>query len=46
MESGIVKKDKLHLLLKEANELTEIFTASGFTAKSNKPDKLLKKLKK
>ena len=33
-ESGIVKKKLLENLLKEANELTAIFTSSGQTAKS------------
>ena len=33
MESGIVKKKLLKELLKEANELTAIFTASGNTTK-------------
>jgi four helix bundle protein len=32
-ESGIVKKSKLELLLKEANELTAIFTAARDTAR-------------
>jgi len=33
IESGIIKKELLIDLLKEANELTAIFTASGNTAK-------------
>jgi four helix bundle protein len=33
IEAGIVKKELLVELLKEANELTAIFTASGNTAK-------------
>ncbi|MCX6291055.1 MAG: four helix bundle protein [Bacteroidetes bacterium] len=35
IESGIIKKERLKELLKEANELTAIFTASGNTAKTN-----------
>lgn len=34
-ESGIIKSEKTNLLLKEANELTAIFTAAGKTAKQN-----------
>ncbi len=34
IESGIMKKQLLENLLKESNELTAIFTASGQTAKS------------
>jgi four helix bundle protein len=33
IESGIIKKELLKYILKEANELTSIFTASGHTAK-------------
>jgi four helix bundle protein len=33
IDSGIVKKELLSEILKEANELTAIFTASGNTAK-------------
>lgn len=36
IESGIMKKESLESLLKEANELTAIFTASGRTAKSKR----------
>ena len=36
VESGIIKKDLLNELLKEANELTAIFTSSGNTAKSKR----------
>lgn len=36
IESGIIKKELLDDLLKEANELTAIFTASGDTAKTNR----------
>ena len=36
IESGIIKKELLKDILKEANELTAIFTASGHTAKFNK----------
>lgn len=35
-ESGIIKKKLLENLLKESNELTAIFTASGNTAKKKK----------
>jgi four helix bundle protein len=35
-ESELMEKEKLEDLLKEANELTAIFTASGKTAKENK----------
>ncbi|MEX2115804.1 MAG: four helix bundle protein, partial [Bacteroidota bacterium] len=33
VESAIVAQDKINRLLKEADELTAIFTASGKTAK-------------
>ena len=36
IESGIIKKKLLESLLKEANELTAIFTASASTAKRKK----------
>ncbi len=36
IESGIMKKELLEDLLKEANELTAIFTATGKTAKTNR----------
>lgn len=35
VESGLLKQERLATLLKEAYELTAIFTASGKTAKSN-----------
>jgi len=35
LESGMIKKEELEPLIKEANELTAIFTASGKTAKQN-----------
>ena len=35
-ESGLMRKERLSDLLKEANELTAIFTASGRTAKTNR----------
>jgi len=37
LESGLVKKEKLEPLIKEADELTAIFTASGKTARQNNP---------
>ena len=36
VESGLMKKERLQELIKEADELTAIFTASGKTAKANK----------
>lgn len=36
IEAEIVDKKQVELLLKEANELTAIFTAAGKTAKENK----------
>ena len=36
-EADLLKKEKLQALLKEADELTAIFTASGKTARKNKP---------
>jgi len=36
IESGIIKRESVQDLLKEANELTAIFTASGKTARKNK----------
>lgn len=36
IESEILKKSQVESLLKEANELTAIFTASGKTARGNK----------
>ncbi len=35
-ESGLMRKERLSDLLKEANELTAICTASGRTAKTNR----------
>lgn len=35
-EGNLIKKDKLQELIKEADELTAIFTASGKTARQNK----------
>jgi four helix bundle protein len=37
VESSLLKKEKLQYLLKEADELTAIFTVSGKTAKQNNP---------
>ena len=37
LESGLVKKERLEPLIKEADELTAIFTASGKTARQNNP---------
>ena len=37
VESNLLKKEKLLYLLKEADELTAIFTASGKTARQNNP---------
>jgi len=36
-ESGLIEKEKLIFLIKEADELTAIFTASGKTARLNNP---------
>ena len=36
-EANLLKGEKLETLLKEADELTAIFTASGKTAKQNNP---------
>ena len=36
-ESGLIAKEKLIFLIKEADELTAIFTASGKTARQNNP---------
>jgi four helix bundle protein len=36
-ESGLLKKEKIQDLLKETDELTAIFTATGRTAKLNNP---------
>ena len=35
-ESGLIKYEKLENLMKEANELTAIFTSSGRTARNKK----------
>jgi len=35
-EAELIEKEKLHYLLKETDELTAIFTASGKTARENK----------
>ena len=37
MEADLLKKEKLHGILTEADELTAIFTASGKTARLNNP---------
>ena len=37
VEADLLKKEKLHGILKEADELTAIFTASGKTARFNNP---------
>ena len=39
IETGLLAKKNVNLLLKEADELTAIFTASGKTAKCKKKDK-------
>jgi four helix bundle protein len=36
-ESNLLKKERLQNILKEADELTAIFTASGKTARQNNP---------
>lgn len=36
-EANLLEKDKLQELIKEADELTAIFTASGKTARQNNP---------
>jgi len=36
-EANLIKKEKLMKLLREADELTAIFTASGKTARQNNP---------
>ena len=45
VESNLLKKEKLLYLLKEADELTAIFTASGKTARQNNPNFSLAKQK-
>ena len=42
VDSGIMKKEMLNELLKEANELIAIFTASGQTAKLKRNNSHLK----
>jgi four helix bundle protein len=37
VEANLLKKEKLNDMIKEANELTAIFTASGKTARQNNP---------
>ena len=37
VEANLLKKEKLQDLIKEADELTAIFTASGKTARQNNP---------
>ncbi len=37
LEANLLNKEKLEKVIKEANELTAIFTASGKTAKQNNP---------
>jgi four helix bundle protein len=37
VESGLLEKGRVQNLIKEADELTAIFTASGKTAKQNNP---------
>ena len=37
MDSGLLKKEVLAEMIREANELTAIFTATGRTAKQNHP---------
>ena len=39
VEANLLQKEKLHCIIKEADELTAIFTASGKTARLNKPMK-------
>jgi four helix bundle protein len=41
-EAYLLKKEKLRDMLKEANELTAIFTASGKTARQNNPKSAIK----
>jgi four helix bundle protein len=36
-EANLLKKERLHDIVKEADELTAIFTASGKTARLNNP---------
>ena len=37
LEANLLNKEKLQYLIKEANELTAIFTSSGKTARQNNP---------
>jgi four helix bundle protein len=37
LEANLLQKDRLESLIREADELTAIFTASGKTAKQNNP---------
>ena len=37
VEADLLKEEKLHVIIKEADELTAIFTASGKTARQNNP---------
>ena len=37
VEANLLKKEKLQDIMREANELTAIFTASGKTARHNNP---------
>jgi len=39
VEADLLRKEKLHGIIKEADELTAIFTASGKTARFNNPKK-------
>jgi four helix bundle protein len=38
LESSILPKERVHSLMKEADELTAIFTASGKTARNSNPN--------
>ncbi len=38
-EANLLKKERLHDMIKEADELTAIFTASGKTARKNNPNR-------
>ena len=41
-EATLIKKEKLQDMLKEADELTAIFTASGKTARQNNPKSIIR----
>ena len=41
-EANLLKKEKLQDMLKEADELTAIFTASGKTARQNNPKSIIR----